>query len=374
MSNARLTFSPTLRSADAFYIAGMNVADAFVGVEFKGKFYAVASSLELGNFQKHSRCDKVFSLEDLRKTLPADKNKIAFVIALAAKKIGAKKISVGDDFPSGLFVELKKILPVEISKGALFPERLIKSAQEQNEIRKANAIIAEAIQLVAELLHRSQISKDKLLFKGKAITSEFLRRCVQALFLQRGLEPVSELIIAGGAQACDPHCLGAGALKPNELIIVDLFAPLQKSKYWGDMTRTFLRGTPNDAQIKLVETVLAAQQEAIKSIKPNIDGQKINGRIDERFVAAGFKTYKTKNGYEGFFHGTGHSLGLECHDLGEHGKRISRTKNILHVGEVYTVEPGLYYPSIGGCRIEDNGVVTEKGFKLLSKSSYGWIL
>lgn len=405
---ARLTFSSTDHSSDAYYIAGMRVSDAFIGLEFKDKFYAVASSLELGNFQKYSRCAKVFSSEELAipqppsqgrgndrgatpqtppsnpgsKTLSGERSdrpkggtSTPQLIARAAKKIGARKIQVGSEFPASLFLQLKKIIPVEIAQGPLFPERLIKSTYEQNEIRKANKIISEAFELCAELLHRAKISGKKLLIGSETLTSEYLRTKIQALFLAEGLEPASDLIIAGGAQACDPHCLGSGPLKPHELIIIDLFAPLQKSRYWGDMTRTFLRGQPSDAQIKLVETVFDAQQEAIKSIKPGVDGHRIHAQVEVRFAMNGYKTFnKKKSGYEGFFHGTGHALGLDCHDMGTESPRISRSKNILRVGEVYTVEPGLYYSDIGGCRIEDNGVVTPTGFKLLSKAPYGWVI
>lgn len=373
MSTARLTFAPTALSSDAFYIAGMRVADAFVGLELNGKFIAVVSPLELGNFRQYSHCHKVLSLSDVKKSLPAGAP-MAAVIAQAARRVGARKLLVGDDFPAGLFLQLKKFIPTSIEKGPLFPERLIKTAQEQNEIRKANKICAEGIALCADHLHRAKVVKNKLTLKGEIVTSELLRKRVQTLFLNRGLEPFSELIIAGGRQACDPHCLGSGPLRPGELIIVDLFAPLQKSRYWGDMTRTFLKGTPTDAQAKLVHTVLAAQKEAVQSIRPGIDGAKIHARIVERFAAAGYRTRATAKGYEGFFHGTGHSLGLDCHDLAGHGKSIGGKKTIFKAGEVYTVEPGLYYPSIGGCRIEDNGVVTKTGFQLLSAAPTTWQL
>ncbi|NDE91688.1 MAG: M24 family metallopeptidase, partial [Alphaproteobacteria bacterium] len=224
----------------------MRAGDAFIAFEHKNKFYAVASSLELGNFQKHSRCDKVFSLETLQKELGSQASRLsgvpltASIITLAAKKTGAAKVQVSADFPTALFLELKKRIPVEIAKGALFSERAIKSAFEQNEIRKANQILAQAFALVAELLYRSKISGKKLMLGGEVLTSEGLRKKIQALFLAEGLEPRPDLIIASGQQACDPHCLGMGPLRPNELIVVDLFAPLQKTRYWGDMTRTFL--------------------------------------------------------------------------------------------------------------------------------------
>lgn len=371
MSTARLTFARTDLSSDAFYIAGMRVADAFIGLELKGKFIAVANALELGNFKKYSHCRQVLSLEALR-AQAGEGASMAAVIALAARKVGARKILVGDDFPAGLYIQLKKLIPTQIAAGPLFPERLVKSREAQNEIRKANRICAEGIALCADHLHRAKVSKGKLTLGGQILTSEYLRQRVQTLFLSRGLEPFSDLIIAGGPQACDPHCLGHGPLKPHELIIVDLFAPLQTSRYWGDMTRTFLKGTPTDAQAKLVHTVLAAQKEAVEDLRPGIDGSQIHNRIAARFAAAGFKTKKTSRGYEGFFHGTGHSLGLDCHDLGSHGKSLSARKTLLRPGEVYTVEPGLYYPAIGGCRIEDNGVITQTGFQLLSKAPYTW--
>ena len=377
MSTARLTFASTATSTDAYFIAGMTVADAFVGFELRGKFYAVASSLELGNFRKYSRCDRVRSLESLRDQL-GGKASMAGIIALAVKTAGGRRIVVGEDFPAGLFLQLKtqlkKVAAVSISKGALFPERAVKTAEQINEIRKANRGVAAGIALCEKALRASKIKNGKLFYEGKALTSEFLRGKVQELFLHVGLEPGGDLIIAGGAQGCDPHCQGHGVLRANELIIVDLFAPLQATHYWGDMTRTFLRGTPNDAQAKLVAAVAKAQKTGIRAIKPGITGAEVHAQVAKILTDEDYQTKRTKNGYEGFFHGTGHSLGLDCHDMVRYGYRLGGSGNRLQVNEVYTVEPGLYYPAIGGCRIEDNGVVTEKGFQLISKAPYDWVV
>jgi len=317
----------------------------------------------------------------LKKEIPSSAQKrhngetaTALIIAAALKKIGAKGVWAGADFPAGLFLSLKKIIPIEIAKGALFPERAIKSAYEQNEIKKANKGCAAGILLCRDTIRRAKIIKGKLFLNGKPLTSEFLRTRVQELFLQMGLEPGSDLIIAGGKQACDPHCIGHGPLKARELIVVDLFSPLQSSHYWGDMTRTFIKGQPTDAQDRLVNAVAFAQREAILAIEPGVEGRTVHAGVAEFFELSGYKTKKTKAGYEGFFHGTGHALGLECHDMGDHGNGLNRRGEKLHEGEVVTVEPGLYYPAIGGCRIEDNGVVTKAGFKLLSHAPYDWVL
>jgi Xaa-Pro aminopeptidase len=89
----------------------------------------------------------------------------------------------------------------------------------------------------------------------------------------------------------------------------------------------------------------------------------------ETFDAAGYKTTHGKNGSTGFFHGTGHGLGLEVHEA----PRVSGALSCpLPAGSVVTIEPGLYYPGLGGCRIEDVVQVTARGAKLLSKHSYDW--
>jgi Xaa-Pro aminopeptidase len=351
----------------------MTVEDPFAAWEFKGKRYAIASSLELGNFLKYGRCDKVYSVEALTKEAGNPK-KMASLIALALKKCGARAIEVGHDFPAGLFSELRRITKISLSKDALFPERAIKTALEQSEIMKANKAVAAGIALCAEYIRKAKTMKGRLAYQGRPLTSGLLRSRVQELFLREGLAPAGNLIIAGGRQACDPHCAGYGLLKAGELIIVDLFAPLLSSHYWGDMTRTFIKGQPTDAQRKLVEAVAFAQREAIFAIRPGINGKTIHTNINNYFIANGYDTRRTKQGYEGFFHGTGHALGLDCHDLNSYGYRINTRDQILKVNEVYTVEPGLYYPEIGGCRIEDNGVVTKNGFKLLSKAPYDWVL
>jgi len=378
-SSARLTFAPTSISADAFYLAGMSVADEFIAFEYRGRRYAVASALELGNFKKYGAFDEVFSLEQLHKELSAGVKGIAMyagIAALALKKVGAHRVFVGKQAPIAFCNALGEKVRLDVAKGPLFPERLVKSEYEQKQIAKANKGCAAAIAWVGQQLHRAIVKKGFLYARGskKALTSDDLRRGAKTVLLANDMALLDEPIIAGGLEGCDPHAIGHAKLKPNELIIVDIFEPLASSGYWGDMTRTFLKGQPSDAQAQLVKTVLKAQKSAIKAIKPKIQGRGIHKDIVKAFEVVGYKTEASDSGYVGFFHGTGHSLGLECHDLGIDGKRISKTADRLCEGEVYTVEPGLYYPEIGGCRIEDNGVVQSGGFKLLSRLGYNWIV
>jgi Xaa-Pro aminopeptidase len=101
--------------------------------------------------------------------------------------------------------------------------------------------------------------------------------------------------------------------------------------------------------------VLAAQAGALTRIRDGADGEAIHLEVQQTLQAHGYQTGEVNGRMQGFFHGTGHGLGLEVHEL----PRISKVKTMLRSGHVVTVEPGLYYPGVGGVRIEDVVVVTD---------------
>ena len=187
-----------------------------------------------------------------------------------------------------------------------------------------------------------------------------LRAEIDSAVLRAGGVPTGT-IVAGGDQACDPHERGHGPLHADSLIILDVFPRDAKSGYFGDMTRTVLRGRASEAQRKLWETVKAGQALALKRIKAGIDGMTIHKAIQEFFASRGFTTGVRNGRRVGFFHGTGHGLGLEIH---EHPRL---QKVVLKDRQVLTVEPGLYYPGVGGARQEDVVVVTKTGCRILSR-------
>ena len=135
------------------------------------------------------------------------------------------------------------------------------------------------------------------------------------------------------------------------------------------MTRTFLRGRASEAQRRLVAAVRAAQQVALAAIHAGVNGRDVHNRVVECFNAHDYPTRHTASGSSGFFHGTGHGLGLAVHEL----PRIAGSVDyVLKAGAVVTVEPGLYYPELGACRIEDVVQVTPGRPKLLSHYHYDW--
>jgi len=143
-----------------------------------------------------------------------------------------------------------------------------------------------------------------------------------------------------------------------------VFPRSSTSRYYADMTRTVVKGRASDAVKKLYDTVKEAQEGGIGKVKDGADGQAIHQWIMDLFEKRGYHTGIKDGRMQGFFHGTGHGVGLDIHEP----PRISKAPWVLKTGEVVTVEPGLYYPEIGAVRIEDMVLVTQNSCINLTKS------
>jgi len=371
---AILLYADSERSADMLYLGRIQVPDAFVAFVARGKKYAVLGALELGRARKESAFDKILPLETYlqraRKRWPDRKPGPAEVVALVAAEFRVKNFYIPDDFPAGLATRISQLgVGLTIVTDAIFPEREVKTPREIAAIREGNRCSAAGLAAAERLLRASKIKGRQLLHDGKPLTSEKLRRAIEVACLEAG-SLSHGTIAAGGDQACDPHCVGHGPLRANELIVVDVFPRVQTTGYHGDMTRTFLRGHASDAQRALVEAVRAAQFGAMQSIRAGVNGRDIHHGVIAEFEQRGYATKHTAKGSVGFFHGTGHGLGLAVHEL----PRMSTVDHTLLKDSVVTVEPGLYYPGLGGCRIEDVVQVTARGVKQLSDFHYDWEL
>lgn len=371
---ALLFFDSTDRSADLYYFGRFQAPDPFVAYRTpKGKKVAVLSALEYSRGLKEGEFDRIVSLEEIKEA--AEKRLsvtagYAEVIAEIAHGENIPVFRVPDTFPLGLAQKLQKLgVALEVAEGGLFPERLLKKRKEREAIREGCAASAAGLTRAAEILQESEIRKNKIWWRGAALTSEILRFEIDLACLKLGAR-ADQTIVAGGDQACDPHCRGSGPLRPNELIIIDVFPRVEATGYHGDLTRTYLKGTPTDAQSKLVETVRKAQTKALETIRTGVTGDQVHRKVVQYFEKKGYETRREDGEYRGFFHSTGHGLGLEIHE----GPRLGPGSGELETDMVVTVEPGLYYPGLGGVRIEDVVRVTPKGAELLSDCSYHWVL
>lgn len=361
--------------ADQLYFTRFSGPDPFIAFGIGRKKYGVLSALEFGRGRREGLFDEVlpleFWLQKAQKRFPGRPPGIAAVIFLLARDRGVKTFAVPANFPAGLAQKLTALgLRLAIADGAFFPAREVKTPAEIAALREGNRCSALGIGAAEKVLRAARIKNGRLFYEGRPLTSERLKVAIETACLEAGALSI-DTIAAGGDQACDPHCRGTGPLRARQLIIVDVFPRVTKTGYHGDMTRTFLKGRASDAQRRLVAAVAAAQQAALRVIRAGVDARKPHQAVVDTFAARGYETKHTPEGSVGFFHGTGHGLGLDVHEP----PRMSAAANLrLKKGSVVTVEPGLYYPGLGACRIEDVVQVTAAAPRMLSNFPRAWEL
>ena len=361
----RLIFASSEESADLLYATKFSVPDPVLFLRQNGKTTVLLSDLEIDRGKKEAKVDEIIALSSIERLLGKGrkgKPPIERTIGYILRERRVRKAAVPYNFPIGLADRLAregvKVVPIA---GLFWRDREFKTEEELRLIRRAIRITEVGLARGIEVLQAAEIKSGKrLVWGGAALTSERLRAEIDSAILHAGGTPTNT-IVAGGEQACDPHDLGSGPLKADSLIILDVFPKDGRSGYYGDLTRTVVRGKANEAQRALWSTVLDAQKFALQNIRAGDSGAALQKEVSEYFKEKGYPAEIRNERWVGFFHGLGHGIGLEIHEQ----PRIAKTN--FKTGQVLTVEPGLYFPGVGGVRIEDDGVVTDRGFKVLSK-------
>jgi Xaa-Pro aminopeptidase len=361
----RLIVAASENDADMLYATRFFAPDAFIFLEQNGKRTLVLSDLEIDRGRKQAEADEFLPYSTFEKEVQGKSSKAPAYEKVLAHFLTKRKVRsaiVPANFPLGYARELEsKKIRLRPTNGLFWPEREAKSEAELRLMRKALEITEAGMARGIEVLKRSKPGKrQKLEWSGTVLTSELLRAEIDTAVLRAGGLPANT-IVAGGDQACDPHERGHGRLKANSLIIIDIFPRAAATGYYGDLTRTVLRGRASDEQRRLWETVNEGQALALKKMKPGVDGLKLHKEVKQFFADRGYPTELSDGRQTGFFHGTGHGLGLEIHEF----PRFQKT--VFKVGQVLTVEPGLYYPGLGGVRTEDVVAITKTGIRMLSR-------
>jgi Xaa-Pro aminopeptidase len=370
MSNpeTQLMVADSERDANMLYATGLFMPDPFIYLRNTGRPLLVMSDLEIDRARAQAPHCRVASLSQHQKKLRARGIKrpgFAHVVRQILREKGIRRVIVPDNFPLGLAADLGKLgVSVKARPGNFFPEREIKSAAEVRKISAALVMAEVGMAEGMQALRTAKIGRDRrLLYHNVPLTSEKLRSVIDCAILQASGLPANT-IVAGGKQGCDPHERGSGPLRANELIIIDIFPRSQKTGYFGDITRTVVRGRASEAARKLYDTVCQGQKIAFRKIRANAPTSDAHRAVQDFFEQQGYPTRRHHGRMEGFFHGTGHGLGLEIHE----SPRVGATSTgILKPGHVVTVEPGLYYPEIGGVRLEDVAMVTHNGARNLTR-------
>jgi Xaa-Pro aminopeptidase len=166
--------------------------------------------------------------------------------------------------------------------------------------------------------------------------------------------------------------IGSGPIRAHEPVVMDIFPQHKETRYYADMTRTVSKGAPPAEIVRMYEVVMRAQEVGIKALRPGITGREVHELVEDVIFAAGYDTLRAGQKHKpddpvtrGFIHGTGHGVGLEIHEAPNIGRSGTSP---LAIGDVVTVEPGIYDPDVGGVRLEDMLVITSEGSRNLTRA------
>lgn len=367
-----LIYASSESCADLWYLTGFAAEDPFLFFHTDEVTAVAVNSIEIGRAQKQChpwvKVADISHLSEFFGNKPIDAPKMDWFLKLIrtlCDGTGVTEWQVPNDFPI-VYADLLRENGIQVKPLSPFaPQRAVKTAAEIEKIRKAEQIAEAGLAEADGMLRQATIDSDGfLVLGGHRLCAEELRGAIDAAIARRG-GIGRGTITAPGKQASDPHQAGTGPIRANEPIVIDIFPRDQSTGYFGDLTRTRVKGTPSPIAQKAYETVLNAQLEVLGTLKAGILGCDMQKLVTDRFDAAGFPTGRDeKSGiYHGFFHSLGHSLGLEIH---EQPGLNADNKTPMPEGTVVTVEPGIYYPEWGGIRIEDTVAITKEGIDNLA--------
>lgn len=365
-STGRMLIAGASDSADLRYASGFQPVDPVVYLETRKQAHLVVPMLEVGRAREEARGAKIWTPGELGLP-PQDRRSISAWAAALARKTATRAVRVNAQFPVGPARALEQArVRVCVESSPLYPERAIKSAREVACITEAQAAAVAALRAAIRVIRAAHVNRQGELVSDKhVLTSERLKRVIDRVLLEHDCH-ARETIVSCGAQAAEPHHRGTGPLRAGETIVLDVFPQHQRTGYWGDITRTVVKGAARAEIQAMYRAVRNAQRWACSQIRPGVRADRLHAAVRRQLEAAGFTT-ETRDGVPvGFFHGTGHGVGLDIHEE----PSLSTAAVRLRAGHVVTVEPGLYYPEWGGVRIEDTVLVTARGARVLCPCPY----
>ncbi|MFB6585874.1 M24 family metallopeptidase [Bacillus thuringiensis] len=269
-------------------------------------------------------------------------------VANQVSKLNIQKLGIEDNnMTLQQFKKLQKYIHTEMVPVCEIIEdiRLIKDTSEIETMKIAATIADEAFHHIVTFLK-------------PGISETDVRDELEFFMRKKGATSSSfQIIVASGVRSSLPHGVASNKIIERGDIVTLDFGALYDG-YCSDITRTVAIGEPSEKFQKIYNVVREALKRGTEAIKPGETAKSIDDIT---------RDYITEHGYGQYFgHSTGHGLGLEIHEP----LRLSQeSKATLQEGMVVTVEPGIYIPNWGGCRIEDDIVITKDGYDVITKSN-----
>jgi len=326
----------------------------------------IIRDIEMERAKKHARADKVHCPADFEPPAGLDGDRetaTAQALAECLMRAGITTVTADRSLPLiYAFMMQSEGIELECDIDLGVAERRSKDEEELKHLRSAQAITESVMRQICEMIFASSTNEQGVLMhEGAPLTSERVISMIDIAFLKHGATTPHGSIVAGGPIGADCHHRGAGELRTGQPIIIDIFPHIRSTGYNGDCTRTIVHGTIPAEVSKMHAAVLEAKQAAESVCKAGATGEAVHlaaiEAIKKHGYHAGLPADDAPDSFCSMVHGTGHGIGLEVHEP----PLLDMKGPELVVGDVLTIEPGLYCKAIGGLRIEDMVAVTNAG-------------
>jgi Xaa-Pro aminopeptidase len=368
------------QNAAVYHRIRFSVVDLVVYLEVTGGDGGRASTLilrdiEMERARKHARVDRVACPADFAPEggLSGDREIATAQAAAECLRRAGVKAAIGDRSLPLVFTEflLRAGIGVRCDPDLGIIQRRQKDAAEIAALREAQHATEEIMALSCELIAKAPARADGvLLHEGRPLTSERVRAFIGHWLVDHGYSN-TPAIVAGGPPAADCHYDGEGELRTAEPVIIDIFPRNLQSLYHGDCTRTVVHGDVPDRVAAMHAAACAGKHAAAAAIQAGVTGEAVHKATTDSVRQSGYSVGLPPDGaalsYCAITHGTGHGVGLDVHEpplLDVKGPE-------LLLGDVVTIEPGLYCREVGGVRVEDMVVVTRDGCDNLNRLPEG---
>jgi Xaa-Pro aminopeptidase len=370
-----LIIGDSMRSSDLRHEVPIAIPDPFLYAGVGGKRLVAVSSFEKSRIDDLGTDLEVHTLEEFDNEALIAQGLEAHELwpelwLRACRAFGLTSAVVPLDFPTGHADHLRANgIELTVDQPHFDGLRRVKNAAEIAGIRRACRAAEAGLRAGLDLLRSANRANGQLVVDGKPLTCERVKQAVEQAFGENGAA-ADEFIVSHGVQTAVGHDMGSGPIASDDIVLFDLFPRDRESGCFADFTRTFTLGPASEEIKEYHRLSREALEHAVAAIRPGVDGKEIHKVVCDYFHENGQRTQLHKEPGEvlqdGFYHGTGHGVGLEVHEQ----PSLGRLGGVLVAGDVVAVEPGLYRNGYGGVRLEDLILVTDDGAEVLTDFPY----
>ncbi|SHG43443.1 M24 family metallopeptidase [Halobaculum gomorrense] len=315
-----------------------------------------------------------FPGDEVRVDGQGDQAGVRAATALAARSAESGTVLVSRSIPHDAAVFLERAGYEVASTDAVARARETKTDAEIDRLRRVQRAairgVARAEAILAESTVDSEAEADErpgagtVHWNGGVLSTDRLRRQVNEVLAAHGVRDAGNTVIGAGATAADLHYTGTDVIRSGETVLLDV-SPRGPDGYYGDVTRTFAVDPDGGWERRAYLAVERARKAALDEVAAGVPASTVHEEAAAELAAHGFRVDSPE---VGFTHSTGHGVGVSLHE----GPSLG-SDDELEVGNVVTIEPGVYDPEEGGVRLEDVVVVTDDSFELLGEYPFSLV-